>query len=200
MKKLNVLALVLAFAATAAQAREYVIDGAHSSANFKIRHLISKTAGTFNEFSGDFSFDDKSPKAFQGEFTIKAASINTNNTKRDDHLRGPDFFNVQKFPTLSFKAKEMKPAGKSKYKLLGDFTMLGVTKPVTFDVEYTGAAKDPWGTEKVGFTAVTKINRKDWGMVWNKMLDTGGVMLGDDVEIDIQVEVNAKQATSGAKK
>ena len=193
LKKLYSFLLAMTMVSSVAQAKDYLIDGAHSSANFKIRHLISKTAGTFSDFSGEFSFDEKSPKNFKGEFVIKASSINTNNAKRDEHLRGADFFAVDKHPTLSFKSKEFRPAAKGKYKLIGDFTMLGVTKPVTFEVEYTGAGKDPWGTEKVGFVATTKINRKDWGMVWNKTLDTGGIMLGDEVEIEVNVEGNAKK-------
>ncbi|MEN9724094.1 MAG: hypothetical protein RJB38_2080 [Pseudomonadota bacterium] len=187
-----VSALALSWA-TGAQAKEFVIDSVHSSANFKIKHLISKVSGGFTDFAGEFSFDEKNPKAFKGEFRIKASSIDTNNAKRDEHLRGEDFFNAEKNPELVFKAKELKPSGANKFRLSGDFTMRGVTKPATFDVEYTGAGKDLYGTEKVGFTAVTKLNRKDWGMSWNKALDAGGLVLGEDVEIDVQVEGNAKK-------
>jgi polyisoprenoid-binding protein YceI len=199
MRKFLLFAGILSFSITAVHAKEFIIDSAHSSANFKIRHLISKVSGSFNDFSGSFSFDEKSPKAFQGEFTVKTASINTNNAKRDEHLRGDDFFGAEKNPLMTFKSKEMTPAGKNKYKMLGDLTMRGVTKPVTFNVEYTGSGKDPWGTEKAGFSASTTINRKDWGMVWNKTLDSGSVMLSDEVELDIQVEANA-QAVADAKK
>ena len=192
------IALVLASVSTAF-AGDYVIDGAHSSANFKIRHLVSKVSGGFNEFSGEFSFDEKNPKSFQGQFTIQAASINTNNAKRDEHLRTDEFFGVQKYPTLTFKASALKPAGRGRYKLLGDFTMHGVTKPVTFDVEYTGSGKDPRGTQKVGFAATTKINRKDFGMSYNKVLDAGGLMLGEEVEIEVQVEGNAQAPANAAK-
>ncbi len=193
MKSPFLFVFLASFISLSANAADYMIDGAHSSANFKIKHLMSKVAGGFNDFSGEFSFDEKNPKSFKGEFTIKAASINTNNAKRDEHLRGDDFFSAEKNPTLIFKAREFKAAGKGKFKLMGDFTMRGVTKPATFDVEYLGAGKDPWGNDKVGFSAVTKINRKDWGMSFNKVLDTGGFMLGDDVELDIQVEGNAKK-------
>lgn len=199
MKTLFLVVTIATLGVASAQAADYMIDSAHSSANFKIRHLMSKVTGGFNDFSGEFSFDEKNPKSFQGQFTIKAASINTNNAKRDEHLRGDDFFAAEKNPTLTFKARELKPAGKGKYKLMGDFTMRGVTKPATFDVEYMGAGKDPWGNDKVGFSAVSKINRKDWGMSFNKVLDTGGVMLGEEVEIDVQVEGNAK-ASANAKK
>ncbi len=193
MKKLLFFAALLGASVPSVRAADYVIDGAHSSANFKIRHLIAKVSGGFNDFSGEFSFDEKNPKAFTGGFTIQASSINTNNADRDKHLRSPDFFDAEKHATLTFKAKSLKAAGKNKFKLLGDFTMRGVTRPVTFDVEYTGSGKDPWGNEKVGFSATTKISRKDFGMSWNKTLDTGGILLGDDVEIDVQVEGNAKK-------
>jgi polyisoprenoid-binding protein YceI len=199
MKKLSLFVAVASCLAVSAQAADFMIDSAHSSANFKIKHLMSKVTGGFNDFSGEFSFDEKNPKSFQGQFTIKAASINTNNAKRDEHLRGDDFFGAEKNPALTFKSRELKPAGTGKFKLIGDFTMRGVTKPATFDVEYMGAGKDPWGNEKVGFSAVAKINRKEWGMTFNKVLDTGGFMLGDDVEIDVQVEGNAK-APANAKK
>lgn len=173
--------------------KNYVVDGGHSSANFKVKHLMSKTAGNFKDFSGTFTFDEKNPKAFKGSFTVKADSIFTNEAKRDGHLKSADFFDVEKHPTLTFVAKELKAAGKNKYKMSGDFTMLGVTKAVSFDMEYLGAGKDPWGNEKVGFSASGKINRKDYGMVWNKALDTGGFLVGDEVEIDVQVEGNAQK-------
>jgi polyisoprenoid-binding protein YceI len=202
MKKGILFVLVAALTSQVALAKDYAIDGVHSSANFKIKHLMSKVTGHFDDFSGEFSFDEKNPKAFTGEFTIKTTSVNTNNGDRDKHLKGDDFFKAEKFPAITFKSKEMKAAGKNKFKLSGDFTMIGVTKPVTFDVEYLGAGKDPWGNEKTGFSAVAKINRKDFGMVWNKALDAGGFVLGDDVEIEVQVEGNAKkpaEATAAKK-
>jgi polyisoprenoid-binding protein YceI len=195
-KRSAVLALgALLFSAQGFSATEknYAVDGAHSSASFKVKHLMSKTSGNFKDFSGTFTFDEKNPKAFKGSFVVKADTIFTNEAKRDEHLKSADFFNVEKHPTLSFVAKELKAAGKNKYKMLGDFTMLGVTKTVSFDMEYLGTGKDPWGNEKVGFSASGKINRKDYGMVWNKALDTGGFLVGDEVEIDVQVEGNAQK-------
>ncbi|MFN7685865.1 MAG: YceI family protein [Oligoflexia bacterium] len=180
-----------AMASTAATAKTYKIDAAHSSASFKVKHLMSKTAGNFQDFSGSFTFDEKNPKSFSGSFTIQSKSIFTNNAKRDEHLRGADFFDVAKFPTLTFEAKEFKAAGKGKYKLAGDLTMHGVTKPVSFDVEYLGGGKDPWGNEKVGFTAATKVNRKDFGLTWNKVLEAGGLLVGEEVEIEVQIEADA---------
>jgi len=190
---LSLGAVLVSAQAFSATERNYVVDGAHSSASFKVKHLMSKTTGNFKDFSGTFSFDEKNPKAFQGSFTVKADTIFTNEAKRDEHLKNADFFNVAKHPALSFVAKELKAAGKNKYKMSGDFTMLGVTKAVSFDMEYLGAGKDPWGNEKVGFSASGKINRKDYGMVWNKALDTGGFLVGDEVEIDVQVEGNAQK-------
>lgn len=195
MKKLITLGTLLATAsgAFAGTEKNYAIDGSHSAATFKVKHLMSKATGSFKDFSGTFTFDEKNPKSFKGTFTIKADSIFTNEAKRDEHLKSADFFDVQKFPTLTFDTQELKAAGRGKYKLLGQFTMHGVTKPVTFDVEYLGTGKDPWGNEKVGFSASAKINRKDFGMVWNKALDTGGFVVGDEVEIDVQVEGNAQK-------
>jgi len=184
-------ALMVGSAAFAGTEKNYAIDNAHSTASFKIKHLVSKVAGSFKDFSGTFTFDEKNPKSFKGSFSIKADSIFTNEAKRDEHLKSADFFDTAKFPTLTFVAKELKSVGGKKYKLSGDFTMHGVTKAVTFDTEYLGAGKDPWGNDKVGFSATTRINRKDFGMVWNKVLDNGGILLGEEVEIDVQIEANA---------
>jgi len=184
-------ALTVGSSSFAGTEKNYTIDNAHSTASFKIKHLVSKVAGSFKDFSGTFAFDEKNPKAFKGSFSIQADSIFTNDAKRDEHLKGADFFETAKFPTLTFLVKELKSVGGKKYKLSGDFTMHGVTKAVTFDAEHLGAGKDPWGNEKVGFSATAKINRKDFGMVWNKVLDNGGILLGDEVEVDVQVEANA---------
>jgi polyisoprenoid-binding protein YceI len=195
MNRLKLISFVAGalLANTAAFAATYSIDGSHSTAGFRVKHLVSKVTGSFKDFSGTFTFDEKNPKAIQGKFSAKAESIFTNDAKRDEHLRSPDFFEVAKYPTVDFVAKEMKAAGKNKYKLSGDFTLHGVTKPVTFDVEYLGAGADPWGNQKVGFTALAKINRKDFGMVWNKTLDKGGLLVGEEVELEIQVEANAQK-------
>jgi polyisoprenoid-binding protein YceI len=157
--------------------------------------MMSKVNGNFGKFTGTFSFDAKKPEAAKGVFTVEAASINTNNEKRDGHLKGDDFFNVGKFPTLTFNTTGFKKAGKG-FAMSGDLTMLGVTKPVTFNVEYLGAGKDPWGNSKAGFSATGKINRKDFGMVWNKALDAGGVLLGEEVEITLNIEAAEKVAAA----
>ena len=193
--KLRTLSLLALFIVSAAQAADYDVDASHSNVDFKIRHMMSKVNGNFGKFTGTFSFDAKKPEAAKGVFTVEAASINTNNEKRDGHLKGDDFFNVGKFPTLTFNTTGFKKAGKG-FSMSGDLTMLGVTKPVTFNVEYLGAGKDPWGNSKAGFSATGKINRKDFGMVWNKALDAGGVLLGEEVEITLNIEAAEKVAAA----
>lgn len=191
LASLFTLASLVALPALAA---DYAIDASHSNVEFTIKHLVSKVNGNFGEFEGSFSFDEKKIDASKGKFTIQAKSVNTNNEKRDNHLRGEDFFNVDKFQTLTFESKKITPAGAKKFKMAGDMTMIGVTKPVTFEVEYLGAAKDPWGNSKTGFVATGKIKRKDFGMIWNKALDQGGFLLGDDVEIRLNIEANQEAA------
>jgi polyisoprenoid-binding protein YceI len=193
--KLRALSLLALFIVSAAQAADYDVDASHSNVDFKIRHMMSKVNGNFGKFSGTFSFDAKKPEAAKGTFTVEATSINTNNEKRDGHLKGEDFFNVGKFPTLTFSTTGFKKAGKA-FAMKGDLTLLGVTKPVTFNVEYLGAGKDPWGNSKAGFSATGKINRKDFGMVWNKALDAGGVLLGEEVEITLNIEAAEKAAAA----
>lgn len=183
-------ALILTFGLVAggpaignAGAATYDIDPAHSSVNFQIRHLaISKVNGNFADFGGTFVYDEGKPGEWMAEATIQAASIDTDNDDRDAHLRNEDFFNVEKYPTLTFKSTGVKDG-----KLIGELTMVGVTKPVELDLEYNGAMTDPWGNEKVAFTATGKISRKDFGMTWNKALDAGGVVLGDDVKIELEI-------------
>jgi polyisoprenoid-binding protein YceI len=183
-----------------ARASDFNVDPTHSSVGFQIHHLVGKVNGNFTDFSGDFTFDEKKPTASTVEFTAKATSINTQNDKRDKHLRSSDFFDVEKFPTLSFKSTKVTPAGKNKYKLAGDLTIHGVTKPATFVLEFGGIVKDPWNNIRAGFTATTKLNRKDFGLVWNKTLDTGGFMLGDDVDVTLQIEAIEKAAPAATAK
>lgn len=185
------VAVVMAFA-QASYGATYMIDPSHSHVGFTIRHLVGKVPGEFKEFSGEFQFDDKKPEISGGKFVVKSASVSTNQAKRDEHLRSEDFFSSDKFPTITFETTSV--SGKAaNLKLTGSLTLLGVKKPVVFDVEFLGLGKDPYGNEKAGFTARAKINRKDFGMVWNKALDAGGYILGDDVELVIQVEANAKK-------
>ncbi len=176
-----------------ASAATYVVDAAHSSVNFKVRHLVAKTTGKFDTFDGTIEYVPGKPDVWSVQATAEAASINTAEAKRDEHLRGEDFFNVKKFPKLTFKSKKVADFKNGKGKLIGDLTIHGVTKTVTFDLELGGEGVDPWGNTKVGFTAITKISRKEFGLTWNKTLETGSLLVGDDVEIALEIEANLKK-------
>lgn len=171
------------------------VDKSHSEVGFDVRHFFSKVHGRFNSFTGKIVFDEKTPANISVEASADANSIWTDNERRDGHLKGADFFDVEKFPTVSFRSTKVVAAGKNKYKITGDFTMRGVTKPVTFDAEFLGAGAvgvggQSWGT-KAGFTATAVINRKDFGVSWNKTLDNGGAMLADEVTIVLNIEADA---------
>jgi len=176
---------------------DFKIDKGHSSVEFVTKHLVSQFRGGFNDFDATFSFDPKKPDQSKVTATVKVASVDTRDKKRDDHLRSDDFFAAKKFPTFTFVSKSFTPDGDNKYKMAGDLTMKGVTKPVTFDVEFLGETKGFTGDRRLGFTATTKINRKDFGISWNKVLDSGGVVIGDDVQINLNVE--AGEATAAKK-
>lgn len=178
-----------ALVSASAKAAEYSIDPSHSHAGFTIRHLVGKVSGEFKDISGNFTFDPAKPEAFSGKITIKADSINTNNEKRDAHLRTPDFFDTAKFATLTFDPTKMSANGDKKYKLEGKLTMHGVTKPIVFDVEYLGSDKDPWGNMRAGFSTTAKLNRRDFGVTGGK----AGTMLGDDIAISVDIEATIKQ-------
>jgi polyisoprenoid-binding protein YceI len=190
---LSLAALTLATAASAAPAT-YKFDGAHTEVGFTVRHLFSKVPGRFTAFEGTIQFDEQNLPASSVDFTIQATSINTGNERRDGHLRSPDFFDVEKFPTLTFKSTKVSAFKGKKFTVVGDLTMHGVTKPVTLDCEFLGAGDlGPMGY-KAGFDATTTVNRKDFGIVWNKTLDAGSTLLGDDVAITIHVEAQREQA------
>jgi polyisoprenoid-binding protein YceI len=168
---------------------DYKIDGAHSRVSFTVKHMmISSVTGTFKDFDGDFFFDSEKFTGGGAKFVVQAASVDTGNAKRDEHLRSPDFFDVAKFPTLSVTNSKITKAGKDKFKWAGDLTIHGVTKPVTFDLEYKGSIMDPYGTKRAAFTATTIINRKDYGLTWNKAMEAGGVVVGEDVTVQIDIE------------
>lgn len=191
-KFLTASVLTLATASLFA-ADTYTIDKAHSSATFKVRHLISKVPGRFTDVGGTINLDKAKPENSTVEFTIQVASVNTNIEARDNHLKSPDFFDAQKYPTITFKSTKIVPAGGNKYNVTGNFTMKGVTKVLTIPVEYNGTAKDPWGNERAGFELATTLNRKDFNILWNKSLDEGGYLLGDDVEVAIAIEAVKEQ-------
>ncbi len=183
-----IFALVLGFAA-AADAANWKVDRAHTTMGFGVSHLFTSVQGRFDRFDGTIEFDPEKPEAAVVRATIDAASINTNNAKRDKHLRSDDFFDVEKHPTLSFESTggvtEMK---ENRGKLAGNLTIHGVTKPVVFDVTFRGQGKDPWGNVRAGFAANLSINRKDYGLNWNEVLETGGLLVGEVVEIRIDAE------------
>ena len=178
----------------AGHASTWELDSNHSTIGFAIRHMmISTVRGQFRTFTGKATGDPKTPDKAQIEATIDAGSIDTANAKRDEHLKSPDFFDVAKFPTITFKSKSIVAAGPGKAKITGDLTMHGVTKEVVLDVEGgTDVIKDPMGNTRAGAHATTKINRKDFGISYNKTLDGGGLMVGDDVDITIDVEAVQK--------
>lgn len=192
MRKLLILAAAFAVAAPALHAETYEIDASHSNVGFRVKHLVGKVPGRFTKFSGTIDYTPGKPETWKVEAVIDPASINTDNEKRDGHLRSADFFDVEKFPEMSFKSTKVTGAKGDSAKLHGLLTMHGVTKPVVLDLEIGGTVKDPWGNSKAGFSATGTVNRKDFGIVWNKTLDAGGLMLGEDVSIALEIEAGAK--------
>ena len=166
------------------------VDPIHSVAEFKVKHMmISNVKGQFTGVSGVLSLDEANLTKSHVEATIEAASINTRDAQRDGHLKSPDFFDVEKFPTLSFQSTLVQNAGDGELAVTGDLTIHGVTRNVVFKVEGpTPATKDPWGNTRVGLSATTKINRKDFGLTWNAALETGGILVGDEVTLTLDVE------------
>lgn len=167
----------------------YKLDESHTMVGFKIKHLvISTVSGRFNKFDGGFKFDSQTGKLEDLKVTVEASSIDTNEPDRDKHLKSKDFFDVEKFKTLEFVAKETIYKGKKPTEVKGDLTIHGITKPIVLKVDFKGEATDPWGNQRAVFEASSKVNRKDFGLLWNKGLDKGGVMIADDVEIVIEGE------------
>jgi|SRR5579863_7347775 polyisoprenoid-binding protein YceI len=170
---------------------QWNIDPAHSAAHFSVRHLmISNVRGEFTKISGSALVNSADHTKSSVEITIDAASINTREPQRDEHLRSADFLDVAKYPTLTFRSKRIEPLGPEEFKVTGDLTIHGVTKEVTFDIEGpTPPVKDPWGNIRAGITAAAKINRKDFGVAFNALTETGGVVVGDEVKITIEAEL-----------
>lgn len=187
-RALAFVATALVAAGPALAADTYVVDKSHSEALFKVRHLVSRVTGRFNDFTGSVKVDPAQPSAASVEFTIKAASIDTDNEQRDTHLRSQDFFWVEEHPEITFKSSSVKALGQDKYEVTGALTMRGVTKTVTLPVEFLGFTKDPWGNEKAGFALATTLDRKDFGIEWNKALDQGGYLLADEVAVEINLQ------------
>ena len=170
------------------------IDSAHSQIQFSVRHMmISNVRGRFENFTGVVEFNEQDPTQSKVDVQIEAASVNTREAQRDGHLKSPDFFNADKYPYLTFKSRRIEKTDATHGRVVGDLTIRDVTKEVVLNVEYAGQAKSPWGTTSAGFSATTKINRKDWGLTWNQTLETGGVLVGDEISVNVDLEI-VKQA------
>jgi len=171
------------------------IDAAHSQATFSVRHMmISTVKGHFKVLSGHLHIDEQNPANSWVDAQVEAASIDTREERRDAHLRSPDFLDAVNYPTLSFKSTKVEHVSGNEYNVIGDLTIRGVTRPVTFKAEYNGQGKSPWGMQVAALSAVAKINRKDWGLNWNQALEAGGWLVADEVKIEIDLEAVYKEA------
>lgn len=199
-KTLSMMAiLALSLGALAAQAAELVADPAHSNIGFAVKHLkVSTVNGNFGDFSGTVNLDEKDITKSKIDFVVKVESINTSNLKRDDHLRSADFFDVKKFPEARFTSSSIKAKGKDQYQLEGNLSLHGVTKKISLSVTSLGKVKDPWGVEKTLFQAEGQISRKDFGIVYNAPLESGGVLISDEVALKIDLQL-APKAPAAAK-
>ena len=179
--------------------QQWAFDQMHSSVNFTVRHMVvSKVRGRFAKWDGTLAMDEKDPSGGSVDVAIDAASIDTGVDQRDGHLRSPDFFDVERYPTITYRSTRVEKAGAGALKVTGDLTMHGVTRPVVLDVEYAGSTKDPWGGERAGFSARAQIDRKDFGLTYNQLLETGGVLVGESVEIAIEAELVKKVESPAA--
>lgn len=168
------------------------LDTTHSHVNFAVKHMMFSTVrGKFKVFSGTLNIDEQNPANSWVEAQADASSVDTNEPNRDNHLRSGDFFDVEKYPTFTFKSTSVEKNGDS-YKVAGDLTIHGVTKPVVFDAEYLGQGKNPWGIMVAGLSATTKIRRSDFGLHYNAALEAGGVLVGEEVKIELDLEANYK--------
>lgn len=177
----------------------WTIDPAHSQITFSVRHMmISNVHGRFEKFTGTINFNEQEPVKSTAEVQIDAASINTREEQRDGHLKSPDFLNAAEFPFITFKSTRVEKIDDHHGKLYGDLTIRNVTKPVVLDVEYAGTAKNPWGKTSAGFSASTQLNRKDFGLEWNMALETGGWLVGDIINVNIELEIIKQPETETA--
>ena len=196
-RRIAILAAAAGLVAGSAVADTYVFDKAHTEASFQVRHMLTKVRGKFDDFTGTIQVDPAKPEAASVEFTIKTSSIDTGVEARDKHLRSADFFDAEKNPEITFKSSAVKATSKDHYDVTGTLTMHGVAKVITLPVTFLGTVKSPFGDERAGFEAAITLNRKDYGLLWNKTLETGGVLVGDEVEVAINVEaVKQKEAAS----
>jgi polyisoprenoid-binding protein YceI len=193
MKKLFTLFLGMSLTAAAFAQSGWTLDKAHSSVNFSVTHMVvSEVDGSFKDFSAEVKSDKPDFSDLSTTFTIQVASVFTDDDKRDGHLKSPDFFDAAKYPTITFKSTSITKVRDNLYSLEGDLTMHGVTKKVKWELKYNGTIKDPFGNTRAGFKALATINRKDFGVSWNKTLDAGGVAVSDEVVIKVNVELTKK--------
>lgn len=182
------LTLTAAGSPLAAAPAPLKIDAEHSTIGFSVRHLYTHVQGMFRTFEGQIAFDESSPSASTVQATIRAASIDTNVAARDKHLRSESFFDTDKFPTITFVSSSVSRTAEKALKIAGALTIHGVTKPVILDAQFLGKGKDPWGNVRYGFHATTSVNREDFGMHWNEVLETGGILVGNEIEITLDIE------------
>lgn len=171
---------------------KWVVDKSHSQVGFEVKHMmVSKVRGKFDSYTAEVEADNLEDLTTANiAFTFDVASINTASEDRDNHLKSADFFDVEKFPNITFQSKVITKKDDNEYEVTGDLTIKDVTKPVTFEVEYNGKGKNPWGVDVYGFEAEAKINREEFGLTWNAALETGGVLVGKDIKIKVELEVN----------
>ncbi|QHT63564.1 YceI family protein [Paenibacillus lycopersici] len=168
---------------------KWLVDATHSSVDFTIKHMmIAKVKGSFHEFSAEIEADPNDLTTASIQFNVALASIDTRNADRDNHLRTGDFFDIEKYPALTFQSKSIVKTGDGEYDVTGDLTLHGLTRTETFQVTYEGSGKDPWGNEKVGFSGKGAIKRSEFGLTYNAVLETGGVLIGDEVKFTIEIE------------
>ncbi|GKU77639.1 YceI family protein [Paenibacillus sp. L3-i20] len=169
--------------------KQWAVDASHSAIDFSVRHMmISKVKGTFHTFDAKVEADVNDLTSADISFTINLNSVDTRNADRDAHLRGVDFFDVEKFPSLAFKAISIVKTGEGEYEIAGEVSLHGVTRTETFEVTYEGSGKDPWGNARAGFSAKSTIKRSDYGLTYNAALETGGVLIADDIKISLEIE------------
>jgi polyisoprenoid-binding protein YceI len=171
--------------------RTFVIDNAHSEAAFEVRHLITKVRGKFSDFEGVIRFDELRPERSTVSFTIQSASIDTGHRERDTHLRSADFFDATEHPTITFKSSRAIPVSESQFQMSGQLTIRGISRDIVIAVAFLGLARDPWGQERIGFEGNLMLNRKDFGLNWNATLETGGLLVGDNVRITLSIQAVA---------
>jgi len=195
MKAIKLFATLLLFSVISLNAQtKWTFDTAHTEVKFEVTHLvISTVTGFFKEFEGEVISNGDSFENATVNFKITTASIFTDNQKRDNHLKSPDFFDAEKYPEITFKSKSFTKVGENTYKLVGDLTIKDVTKEITLDVKHNGTIVDPWGNTKAGFHLTGKLNRFDYGLKWNALIETGGAVVGQDVNLNINVELLKKK-------